>query len=180
VYHETSPPTALGFAPRVIAPPQPVGPAPAAFSAGFMPAGVPSCPEQVESTFLMQARSQDVAAWPVERVLEWLTQVGLGHLCQNFEQHRITGDVLIELSPSDLDEIGLLAVGDKKRFLRASCELRGQPMPVSQACPPPPPTPPPYPSTDAFLSDLRPSPPPLDPYLSPFSSPMPATSFPAW
>lgn len=182
VYHETSPPTAHGFAPRVIAPPLPMGPAPAPVPAGLVPAGFPSCPAQVESAYLTQVRSQDVATWPVQRVLEWLTLAGLGHLSQSFEQHRITGDVLLELSSSDLDEIGVHAVGDKKRFLRALCELRGQPVPVLQTAPAPPLTPPPYASPHAFHShcDLRPSPPPLDPYLSPFSSPMPATSFPAW
>jgi hypothetical protein len=165
VRHEMSAPYHV---PQVIAPPLSAGPVPAA----------PNCSTQIGPAFPMQAESQDVAAWPVERVLQWLALAGLGHLSQNFEQHRITGDVLLELSSSDLEEIGVRAVGDKKRFLRAACELRGQPVPAFQAAPPPPPTPPPYPSPQAFLSDLRPSPPPLDQYLSPFSSPVPATSLP--
>lgn len=170
-YHEASAPPPHSFEPRVIAPPLSVGP---------LPAASPHCSALVTPAFPMQGQSQDVAAWPVERVLDWLTLAGLGHLSQNFEMHRITGDVLLDISSSDLDEIGVHTVGDKKRFLRAASELRSQPMPVMQTAPPPPPTPPPYPSPQAFLSDLRPCPPPLDQYQSPFSSPIPATSFPAW
>merc|ERR1712195_271274 len=46
--------------------------------------------------------------------VDWLTCSGLGHLSRSFEEHRITGDILLELSPSDLEEIGIHAVGDKK------------------------------------------------------------------
>lgn len=162
---------APGLAPRVIAPPAPIAPSPAA---------VPICSAQVGSAFPTQGQSQDVAGWSVERVLEWLTLSGLGHLSQSFLEHRITGDILLDISSKDLEEIGVHAVGDKKRFLRVACELRGQPAPALPNAPPPPPLP--YPSQHTYLCDMRPRPPPLNQYQSPFSSPMPdpAANFPGW
>jgi hypothetical protein len=77
-----------------------------------------------------------VADWPVEKVMDWLSDAGLGHLSKNFEEHRIAGDVLFELTSGDLDEIGIQAFGDKKRLLKAVTQLRA---PAAQApCPPPP------------------------------------------
>jgi hypothetical protein len=76
--------------------------------------------------------------WPVDKVMDWLTSTGLGHISKNFEEHRITGDVLLDLDSGDLDEVGVRAVGDKKRLLRAIAQLR---TPVLQTPCPPPPTP---------------------------------------
>jgi len=80
-----------------------------------------------------------VEGWPVEKVVTWLNSTGLGHLAKNFEEHRITGDVLLELVSSDLEEIGVRALGDKKRLLRAVAQL--QTPDVQASCPPPPTTP---------------------------------------
>jgi len=77
----------------------------------------------------------------MDRVVDWLTSAGLGHISKNFEEHRITGDVLLELESSDLEEIGIHAVGDKKRLLRAVAQLKAAALQAS--CPPPPTTPPP-------------------------------------
>jgi len=160
-----------GCAPRVVAPPVAMAPA-APHPYGMMPPHVAPAP-------LASGQPQAVECWPMERVLEWLTLSGLGHLSQSFEQHRITGDILLELSSSDLDEIGVHAVGDKKRFLRATSELRA---PLLHTMPAPPP--PPYPNPQAFMSNdsQRPCPPPLDAFRSPFSSPLPnpVYDFPAW
>jgi len=76
--------------------------------------------------------------WSIENVAEWLTSAGLSHLSQCFEDHRITGDVLIELISSDLEEIGIKAFGDKKRVLKAVAQLK-----TSAAQAPGPLTPPP-------------------------------------
>jgi len=57
--------------------------------------------------------------WTVERVSEWLVSVGLGHLKEVFQGHRISGDVLLDLSQADLAEMGVQALGDRKRILRA-------------------------------------------------------------
>lgn len=85
-----------------------------------------------------QVESYPVECWSVEKVAEWLASVELGHQSRNFQEHRITGDVLLELSPGELEEIGIHAVGDKKRFLRAVSQLRSSP-----PAPPPPLLPPP-------------------------------------
>lgn len=63
--------------------------------------------------------------WTVERVSEWLVSVGLGHLKDAFQGHRISGDVLLDLSQTDLAEMGVQALGDRKRILRAIDLLRG-------------------------------------------------------
>jgi len=89
----------------------------------------------------LQGQQHDVKCWSVERVVEWLSASGLGHLSKSFVEHRITGDVLLELSPSDVEEIGIRAFGDKKRLLKGVSQLCGQPPAVEQQflCPPPPP-----------------------------------------
>merc|ERR1711934_1246776 len=144
----------LGCAPQVIAPPAMMAPAPTAVLQGLVP------PAPAGPAFSVQGQPKTVECWSVEKVVEWLTLSGLGHLAQNFEEHRITGDILLELSSGDLDEIGVHAVGDKKRFQRATCELRTAPL---QAVPPPPP----YPNPHNFQNDLRPCPPPLNACQSP-------------
>lgn len=96
----------------------------------------PAEPPKVEAC-LEAPTVGSVADWPVDKVMEWLTETGLGHVSQNFEEHRITGDVLLELTSADLEEIGIRAFGDKKRLLRAVAQLKA---PVTHAaCPPPPP-----------------------------------------
>jgi len=167
--YETLNSSCLGCAPQVIAPPATMAPAPPAGLQGLVPPAPTGLP------FSVQGQPQTVECWSVEKVVEWLTLSGLGHLAQNFEEHRITGDILLELSSSDLDEIGVHAVGDKKRFQRATCELR---TPPSQAVPPPPP----YPNPHNFQNDLRSCPPPLNACQSPFHSPVPnpVSDFPAW
>jgi len=92
-------------------------------------------------TLPMQSQQHDVKTWSVERVVDWLSASGLGHLSKNFEEHRITGDILLELSPSDIEEIGICAFGDKKRLLRGVSQLCCQSQAVEQQslCPPPPP-----------------------------------------
>merc|ERR1712224_1088140 len=77
-------------------------------------------------------QASNVNSWSIDRVSEWLGSVGLDHLAEDFKAHRITGDVLLELSLDDLAEIGVHALGDRKRLLRAVVQLRGP-----QACTPP-------------------------------------------
>jgi hypothetical protein len=68
----------------------------------------PSCP----------SNSSGPQFWTVERVSEWLISVGLGHLKEVFQGHRISGDVLLDLDQADLAEMGVHALGDRKRILR--------------------------------------------------------------
>jgi hypothetical protein len=95
-------------------------------------------PHHVEPPTQNALASSPVECWPVEKVVNWLVSVDLGHISQNFQDHRITGDILLELTVGELEEIGVHAVGDKKRFLRVVSQLRGLP-----PAPPPPVLPPP-------------------------------------
>jgi len=63
--------------------------------------------------------SPPMVSWSIERVAEWLATLGLGHLSGLFRTHRISGDVLPELSNADLVEMSIHAVGDRKKLLRA-------------------------------------------------------------
>jgi len=49
--------------------------------------------------------------------------MGLEHCSNVFSEHRISGDVLLDLSSGDLAEIGVHAIGDRKRILRAVAQL---------------------------------------------------------
>lgn len=110
----------------------------------------PTAPPTLPPTLTLPLQQQqDVESWSVEKVMVWLNASGLGHLSKSFEEHRITGDILLELSSNDLEEIGVHAFGDKKRLLRGVGQLKEkQPQLVLPAqaveqlfpCPPAPPT----------------------------------------
>jgi hypothetical protein len=67
---------------------------------------------------------QDLQFWTSDRVSEWLASLGLGHLKELFQEHRISGDVLMELSQTDLAEMGVSALGDRKRIIRGIALLQ--------------------------------------------------------
>jgi len=155
--------------------PAPVFPAPAS------PATIAGFAAETSMSEAPTLDSVPAKDWTLDKVMDWLTSTGLGHISKNFEEHRITGDILLELDAADLEEIGVRAVGDKKRLLRGVAQLR---TPVLQGlCPPPPPTPacPPPPPTPApcwqspFLQTTSPCgacpPPPLTPPPS-FDAPL--------
>jgi len=119
--------------------------------------------------------TSDVESWSTERVMDWLGACGLGHLSENFKEHRISGDVLLTLDSSDLEEIGIRAFGDKKRLLKGIGQLQSQAQVVHPGqgadqrfpCPPPPPPPPPSWEAPSFETHtfcaLGPYPPPAPP-----------------
>lgn len=112
-FNMTCPPP-LPLSNNWVAPPVPAPPL------AFAPAGLGPITRPVAEA------PHAVGEWPVDRVTNWLTSEGLGHLSNSFEEHRITGDVLLELESGDLDEIGIRAFGDKKRLLKAVAQLRAQ------------------------------------------------------
>jgi len=81
----------------------------------------PSCPPH-------SSEFQDLQLWSLDKVSEWLVSVGLGHLKEIFQEHRISGDVLMDLTQTDLTEMGVSALGDRKRILRGIALLRLPPM----------------------------------------------------
>ena len=58
-------------------------------------------------------------------VCGWLRSLGLGQYEQNFRDNRIDADVLPQLTADDLRDIGVAAVGDRRRLLSAIAALAG-------------------------------------------------------
>ncbi|PBC09161.1 AAA family ATPase [Mesorhizobium sp. WSM3859] len=56
-------------------------------------------------------------------VAKWLEKQGLGEYVEAFAKNKIDGDVLPSLTGDDLKEMGVAAVGDRRRLLRAIAGL---------------------------------------------------------
>jgi len=95
---------------------------PSSMAPTYPPVASPSWP--APSDFVHASEFQDLRLWTMEKVSEWLVSVGLGHLKDIFHEHRISGDVLLDLAQSDLVEMGVQALGDRKRILRGIALLR--------------------------------------------------------
>ena len=54
----------------------------------------------------------------------WLEGQGLERYTANFEKHAVSDDILPSLTRDDLGEMGVTAVGDRRRLLEAIGELR--------------------------------------------------------
>ena len=72
----------------------------------------------------------------------WLRSLGLGQYEANFRDNKIDADVLPQLTADDLKDIGVSAVGDRRRLLAAIAALSG-----------------PTPSANAPASSPKPAPP---------------------
>lgn len=80
---------------------------------------VASCPNAVASKYAAQALrligeevphklSQQVPLWSAEDVEEWVKQIGFAELSANFVESRVDGDLLLQLTETNLcDDIGL-------------------------------------------------------------------------
>ena len=62
----------------------------------------------------------------------WLRSLGLGQYEANFRDNKIDADVLPQLTADDLKDIGVSAVGDRRRLLAAIAALSG-PTPSANA-----------------------------------------------
>ena len=69
-------------------------------------------------------------------IAEWLRGLGLGRYAPAFAENAINWDVLPELTADDLKEIGVAAVGDRRRLLAAIAALRGSAVPASSTAVP--------------------------------------------
>ena len=69
-------------------------------------------------------------------VARWLRSLGLGQYEANFRDNKIDADVLPQLTADDLKDIGVSAVGDRRRLLDAIAALAGET--PSSATPSPP------------------------------------------
>lgn len=56
-------------------------------------------------------------------IAEWLEGLGLGQYARTFAENAVRWDVLPKLTTEDLEEIGVAAVGDRRRVLDAIATL---------------------------------------------------------
>ena len=68
-------------------------------------------------------------------IAEWLQGLGLGRYAPAFAENAINWDVLPELTADDLKEIGVAAVGDRRRLLATIAALRGSAVPAAPVAP---------------------------------------------
>jgi class 3 adenylate cyclase/predicted ATPase len=66
-------------------------------------------------------------------IAEWLRGLGLEKYAPAFDENAINWDVLSELTTDDLKEIGVAAVGDRRRLLAAIAALGEGPLPATPA-----------------------------------------------
>lgn len=59
-------------------------------------------------------------------VAAWLHQLGLGQYVQAFRDNAVDGQILASLTPEDLKELGVVAVGHRRRLLDAIAALRAE------------------------------------------------------
>jgi class 3 adenylate cyclase len=71
----------------------------------------------------------------MQQIADWLKELGMSEYADRFAENRIDLSVLRDLSDQDLKDLGVAALGDRRRMLRAISEL-------SAAAPPPGPRPP--------------------------------------
>jgi len=62
--------------------------------------------------------------WTEDDVVRWLEASDLGHIAGAFRQHRILGDVLLDIGGEDLLEMGIDTFGDRMRAVKALEQLR--------------------------------------------------------
>src|SRR3974390_1370012 len=63
----------------------------------------------------------------------WLRSLGLGQYEANFRDNKIDADVLPQLTADDLKDIGVAAVGDRRRLLAAIAALTGATLSASRS-----------------------------------------------
>lgn len=68
----------------------------------------------------------DPNTWTVRMVTDWLHSNGLSNQVEVFAKNRITGDLLLDIQPEELQAMGVFAMGDRKRILRAIGALKAQ------------------------------------------------------
>src|SRR5215831_2432027 len=66
----------------------------------------------------------------MQQITDWLKELGMSEYADRFAENRIDLSVLRDLSDQDLKDLGVAALGDRRRMLRAISEL-------SAAAPPP-------------------------------------------
>jgi hypothetical protein len=71
-----------------------------------------------------------VSRWTVDEVGEWVEGIGLKELRDTIITHKITGDVLLDITESDLNYLNIHALGQRKKLLKQIKVLRDSDDPV--------------------------------------------------
>ena len=66
----------------------------------------------------IDASAPGALGWDTSKVCEWLSSEGFEQYIDNFQDHRIDGPVLLELSRDDLKLLGLGTIGAKAQFMK--------------------------------------------------------------
>ena len=73
---------------------------------------------------MLQGVVEDAWMHDCKSVVEWLRQWGLGKMIQTFQAHEIDLEIAIDLTESELNEMGIREKGRRKRTLEALDNLR--------------------------------------------------------
>lgn len=68
----------------------------------------------------------------MNELVTWLASLGLAHHAETFAAQRVDIDILTELTDRDLEKLGIAALGDRKRLLRAIAAIN-PPTPTVQS-----------------------------------------------
>ncbi|BAH95680.1 Os12g0478900 [Oryza sativa Japonica Group] len=93
--------------------------------------------ESVAAAAAAAEEEEAAAEGEVVDVVEWLWGIGMGRYAAAFEAHEVDGEVLPCLTMDDLRDMGIGAVGARRKLY---CAI--QRLPPPPALPPPPPPPP--------------------------------------
>jgi hypothetical protein len=59
----------------------------------------------------------------MQQIADWLGKLGLGQYAQRFAENDIDFDILRGLTDQDLEKIGVMSLGHRRKMLRAIAEL---------------------------------------------------------
>jgi len=62
--------------------------------------------------------------WTLDHTLQWLTDIEMESYIKVFEDNDLTGESLLELNEGDLRELGMSAIGHRKKFMRLLAEAK--------------------------------------------------------
>src|SRR6516162_221960 len=65
----------------------------------------------------------------MQQIADWLQKLGLGQYAHRFAENDIDFTVLSDLTDQDLEKIGVVSLGHRRKLLRAIAELKGAPEP---------------------------------------------------
>ncbi|CAK4619493.1 hypothetical protein LEN26_009526 [Aphanomyces euteiches] len=64
------------------------------------------------------------ASWAIRDVVQWLASVGLSHHAPTFEFNEVSGAVLVDLTPADLDYLQVTSPAERKALLQHIEQLK--------------------------------------------------------